>query len=133
MKRPNGVTLVSIYHFVVAGFSLLAVCVVAALPFIVMVAAQGDPDIWPATAIVGTIAIVGGVVSFLWALFHVVVGWGLWRMQSWARWAAVVLAALGLLNVPVGTVIGALILWYLFQPEARQAFGEVVPPPNAAR
>jgi uncharacterized Tic20 family protein len=43
-------------------------------------------------------------------------------MKGWARWLAIVLAALGLLAFPVGTVIGALIIWYLLKDEVRQAF-----------
>jgi len=131
MKRPDGVTMVSIYCFVAAGFSLLGVCAVAALPFIVMAAAQSDPDARPAVAILGAVAIVGGIATLFWAALNAAVGWGLWRMQPWARWAAIVLAALGLLSVPIGTVIGALILWYLFQPEARRAFGETLSTPSA--
>jgi hypothetical protein len=55
-------------------------------------------------------------------LLSVVVGFGLLKLQNWARWAAIVLAILGLPGFPVGTVIGILILIYLLGDEARIAF-----------
>jgi len=46
-------------------------------------------------------------------------------LRPWARIGAVILAILGMITcVPVGTVLGAVIVWYLFQPTAKAAFGE---------
>jgi hypothetical protein len=62
------------------------------------------------------------LVSGAFGIARLVVGFGLLRMQSWARWAAVVLAALGLGGFPTGTAIGVLILIYLLGDEGRAAF-----------
>jgi hypothetical protein len=49
-------------------------------------------------------------------------GWGLLRMKQWARWLAFVLAIFSLFAFPIGTVIGALIIWYLLKDDVREAF-----------
>jgi hypothetical protein len=64
----------------------------------------------------------GMIVSGAFGIARLVVGFGLLRMQSWARWAAVVLAILGLGGFPTGTAIGVLILIYLLGDEGRAAF-----------
>ena len=48
---------------------------------------------------------------------------GLLRLREWGRWLAIVLAILGLILIPVHTIVGALIIWYLLSDEAKHAFG----------
>jgi hypothetical protein len=52
----------------------------------------------------------------------VVAGWGLLGMKSWARWLAFILAIINLFAFPIGTVIGALIIWYLLKDDVQEAF-----------
>ncbi|MGC9553694.1 MAG: hypothetical protein ACP5EK_00080 [Thermoplasmatota archaeon] len=68
------------------------------------------------------VAAAGGLVFFL-GLFGFLVAWGLWNRMNWARRVAIVFALLGLLAFPVGTIISLLLLWYLFKPGAKKAFG----------
>ena len=128
MKRPDRITIISVYHFVVAGLLLLGACAMLAVPFIVSIAARGDPDAEVAIPIVAIVMAIAIFFVLALAVAHGVVGWGLWALKPWARIGSIVLAALGLVNVPVGTIIGLLILWYLFQPEARTAFEAGAPP-----
>ena len=123
-KRSDGTTLISLYHFVSGFISLLATCGILTIPFIVGVstAAANDPDGAAATAIVGVIMLVIGSVFLLIAVANIVIGWGLWRQREWARVGALALAVLRLLNVPLGTVIGGLIIWYLLQEEVKAEF-----------
>ncbi len=125
MKRPDGVTLIALFHFAATLFWLLIACMVTAVPFFVMSIAEAEvKEIVP---LVFLAAILGGGLMVLVGAANAVVGWGLWEMKPWARMAAIVLAAIaGITIIPVGTVIGGLIVWYLFQPEAREAFGETV-------
>jgi len=74
----------------------------------------------------------GMIVSGAFGIARLVVGFGLLRMQSWARWAAVVLAILGLGGFPTGTAIGVLILIYLLGDEGRAAFEEEQKPATEA-
>ena len=59
---------------------------------------------------------------------------GLFQLRPWGRILAIVLAALGLLWFPIGTVVGALIIWYMLGDEAKEVFGVGRPgaPPDAA-
>ncbi len=127
MKRPDGISLLSIYHFLVAGLSLLGCCVLAPMPFIVAALVSSWRSGHVAVPIVAAAVLLVLVLLFLYGAAHVAVGWGLWKLQPWARPGAIVLAIVDLFVVPpITTAIGALALWYLFQPEARAAFGESV-------
>lgn len=121
-RRPDGLTLVAIVHFVEAGLFMLLACFLAMIPFIVGTALRGEPD---ADVAIPIVSITMGILVFLffvYGLANAVVGWGLWQRQPWARIGAIALSVLRLFSVPVGTIIGGLILWYLFQPEGQAAF-----------
>jgi hypothetical protein len=49
-------------------------------------------------------------------------GIGLLSFQSWARYLIVVVAALGCLNIPIGTLKGVYSLWVLLQDETIKLF-----------
>lgn len=120
MKRPDGVTLIAIWHFCVAVFMLLGLCAVSVGLVAIWTSPGPQQD-----AIVGSLAIMFAmfVIIVVGAIFAAV-GWGLWQLADWARIGALVLAILQLPGFPVGTVIGALTLWYLLSdPDAKVAFG----------
>jgi hypothetical protein len=50
-------------------------------------------------------------------------GIGLLKRKSWGRFLAMVVGVLGLLNFPVGTLIGVYMLWVLMQDSAAEYFG----------
>lgn len=128
MKRPDGIALLSIYHFLVAGLSLLGCCVLALVPFLLAPVVSPWRPGHIAVPIVALVVLLGLVLLLLYGAAHAAVGWGLWKLQPWARLGAIVLAIIDLFAFPpISTAIGALALWYLFQPEARAAFGEIPP------
>jgi hypothetical protein len=49
-------------------------------------------------------------------------GIGLLSFQPWARYLIIVVAALGCLNIPIGTLKGVYSLWVLMQDETIQLF-----------
>lgn len=49
-------------------------------------------------------------------------GIGLLSFQSWARYLVIVVAALGCLNIPIGTLKGVYSLWVLLQEETIKLF-----------
>jgi len=116
MKRPNGVTVLSVYHFV-AG-AILALCVCAVLAILVAAFLDGSPD----AAIAGIILALAAVMLFIFLAANVAAGWALLKMQAWGRWLAIALAALSLPWFPIGTAIGGATIWYLLQPEVKDAF-----------
>ncbi|NLD63757.1 MAG: hypothetical protein GX646_07650, partial [Bacteroidales bacterium] len=54
-------------------------------------------------------------------------GIGLFYCKPWARILTLVMAALGLLNVPVGTLKGVYIIWVLVQSETISLFEKGCP------
>lgn len=121
MQRPDGVSLLSIWHFIVAALFALGLCAMT----IPIVAVWADASTSPGDAFIATMFLMIGFVAILvFAVAFVVVGWGLWRLRSWARMAAIVLAILSLFAFPIGTVTGGLTLWYLLaDPDGKAAFG----------
>jgi hypothetical protein len=49
-------------------------------------------------------------------------GIGLLSLQPWARYLIIVVAALGCLNIPIGTLKGVYSLWVLLQDETLKLF-----------
>jgi hypothetical protein len=115
-KRPDLVTLIAVYHFVVAALSLLIAGIMLIGLLILLTTTSGE-DAVIGGFFVSLILLVVGVL----AVVHVVTGWGLLKMKEWARWAAIAMGLLGLPNFPLGTVVGALAIWYLLG-EGKQAF-----------
>jgi uncharacterized membrane protein (DUF2068 family) len=51
-------------------------------------------------------------------------GIGLLTFKSWARYLVIVVAALGCLNIPIGTLKGVYSLWVLLQDDTIALFGK---------
>ncbi|MGQ9489196.1 MAG: hypothetical protein ACUVS6_00415 [Anaerolineae bacterium] len=63
----------------------------------------------------------GGLLLLI-TLANWVIGWGLWQGRDWARIGAIGLAVFRLFNIPLGTIIGGLIIWYLLREETKAEF-----------
>jgi hypothetical protein len=61
------------------------------------------------------------LVGFMSTLGHVG-GIGLLSFQPWARYLVIVVAALGCLNIPIGTLKGVYSLWVLLQDDTLKLF-----------
>jgi hypothetical protein len=124
--RSDGLTLISLYHFLSGFVGLLAMCAIIAFSAIIGLAAgtSGDPDSQFGTAIMGVIGLFVGGMFLLIAIANVVIGWGLWQRRAWARLGALVLALLRLINFPLCTLIGGWIIWYLLQENTKAEFAE---------
>jgi hypothetical protein len=61
------------------------------------------------------------LITFM-ATLGLVGGIGLLSLQSWARYVILVVAVLGLLNIPIGTLKGVYSLWVLTQDETIKLF-----------
>ncbi|UCD99530.1 MAG: hypothetical protein JSV42_02025 [Chloroflexota bacterium] len=119
MKRPDGVTVIAVWYFVQAFLLLILACTLLAIPASGVIADINDPigEFWVIFSLT-----CGEIFIVLTGIALVFAGWGLLRMKQWARWLAFVLGIFSLFAFPVGTVIGALIIWYLFKDEVREAF-----------
>lgn len=81
-----------------------------------------NPEAFLALPIMGAI---GGFVFLLVLIFsapQIIGGVGLLKGQPWARILVIVLSAIGLINVPIGTITGAYGLWVLLNEETRLMF-----------
>ena len=62
----------------------------------------------------------------LFALPSLVTGYGLLQYKSWARVAGIVLSAISLINIPIGTIVGAYGLWVLLNKDTERLFAPPV-------
>jgi hypothetical protein len=124
--RPDGVVLVAVWFIINAVMALLGIAALAifALPAVVRDTSGSDQYFAVAGLSFGLLLIV------VFGALDIAAAVGLLRLDEWARWLAIALAAMGLLLFPIGTVVGAFIIWYLLNDEAKQAFGVSLPQPQ---
>ena len=81
--------------------------------------AVADPDARLVLPLVGTGL---GWLLILLGLPGLIAGYGLLTAKPWARVLALVIGILNLVNVPIGTIIGAYACWVLLQQPTREYF-----------
>lgn len=89
---------------------------------VIGVAAHNEPGAGVAIPIVG---FVGGFIFLLvlaTTIPSLVVGIGLLRLAPWSRIGGIILSALHLLNIPIGTALGIYGLWVLLSRETEAIF-----------
>ncbi len=116
------VTFVGALHLGLGVLNVVAAAIVAAVLIgsgwlVAVTEGEGAP-----LGILSAVALgVGGLLLVL-ALPGIVGGWGLLKFKPWARYLVLVLAALNLFNIPLGTAAGIYTFWALLQPETEQLF-----------
>lgn len=117
--RPEGVTITAIYHFLV-GVPLLLLSMFFLMLMMIMPVLIRDS----AAGLTVTILVLGFVFTLFLVLGAValITGVGLLKMKNWARWLAIIQSVFNLLNFPIGTVIGGIIIVYLLSEPVREAF-----------
>lgn len=91
-------------------------------------ASSDDPDALFAIPILGA---VGGIILIALLLFsapQIIGGIGLLKGQPWARILMIVLSALSLMSIPIGTALGIYGLWVLLNEETVRMFNAPGPP-----
>jgi hypothetical protein len=118
-KMKKHVTVVGAIHI---GFGVLfliaAVVVFFALTFAKGVVGNSDVPV----AVLGFLAICLPVLTVVWATLLLVGGIGLLSFKSWARILIIVVAGLGLISIPIGTLKGVYSLWVLLQDDTIKLF-----------
>ena len=79
----------------------------------------------PIMGMAGTIAVAFLLVTCLPGL---ITGLGLLSFKPWARILAIVLSAINLINIPIGTILGAYGLWVLLSKDTERLFSPSVAP-----
>jgi hypothetical protein len=129
---PTGVIVVAIVFFLAAAY----------LGFIslVMLASPGAVSMTLGAPLLGGLELAGPYMFLLMAAVGVLIGWGLWRLNNWARRAAIVVGFIGVVMlVPgvsaaavdfrasllwggLGIVVRVMIVWYLYQAPVAERF-----------
>jgi len=139
MKRPKGVTVMAIL-FAVAGLYLWTTAVVKLL-------APEAISLMSGSSLMYGLEVAGPYMALLIGSVYAIVGWGLFRLQNWSRWMAMLIFAFSLvpliasisqaeLGVPIfwyGSQIAlrAAAAWYLAQaPSVLDAFTKTQPQIN---
>lgn len=128
MQRPTGITILAVLA-IIGG--LLGLCGGLTLFGV------GGLGVLGGSAEAGGLGFLFGGMSLLSAVLYLAFGIGAWLLKPWAWILGIIGAAWSILSSVVsliagggsliGTIIAiiipAIILWYLFRPEIKQAFG----------
>jgi hypothetical protein len=113
MERPFAVTVLAILNFL-GGLVLLGF---AAL-FAIGATAAAEPDAAAAPIVLAVCAVIAGGLG----IFQFVTGVGLWTLKNYGRICQLILSGIGLLGIPIGTIVSAVILYYLTRPGVQLLF-----------
>jgi len=118
LKRNDTlIILIAIWEFLSALTMLIGIGAIAVFAFPVAITLWEVPR---AGALFGLS--VGTILLIAYCGLSVAAGIGLIMGKEWGRISAIIHAALSLLRIPLGTIIGILALIYLTKPEVRETF-----------
>jgi hypothetical protein len=126
MQRPTGVTIIAVLAAIGGVFGLLA--------GIALLAA--GPAVSSATGLGGLVTIAAWIV-LAYSVLSLALAYGFWMLKSWAWPLGVGVEVLGiiqavlqylndtrqLISLIVSLALAGFILWYLYQPHVKAAFG----------
>jgi hypothetical protein len=119
LKRPDNITAIAVYHFVVSGMMLMCTMLMFLIAYIPI-------QLFVVHPIIRQVALLGAgmlfLIPLLLAVLMLAIGFGLLKMRSWARWLAIVMAVFALTLVPIGTIIGIFIIFYLLKEDTGKLF-----------
>jgi len=121
MKRPDLLLLVTIWQFLNAFLCLIGIAAIAIFAFPGALGHYGAVNVGSDIG-----ALFGLSVAILFLLccigLSIAGGIGLLLGKAWGRIISIINAVLSLLSIPIGTVIGVLVLIYLTRSEIRDYF-----------
>jgi general secretion pathway protein G len=111
MARPGLVTAIAILDFF--GALMMLIFSVASFSFSGSSSTQGADR---------PVMMVFGAITLLFAAANIAAGAGLWKLRDWGRTLQIILSCLGLVAVPLGTIISILLLVYFTRPHVKILF-----------
>lgn len=96
--------------------------------FIPLLRGWGRPVVWPFGRIWALDSFLStglfslGIFLVLFGVLHLVLAWGLFERQPWARVLGIVIGFLALLRFPLGTALGIYTLWVLLPEECNREY-----------
>jgi len=118
-KMKKHVTVVGAIHI---GFGILGLIGALAIFFALHFAKGFVSNEEIPTIVLSFLAISLPLLVGFMSTLGLVGGIGLMSYQSWARYLVIVVAALGCLNIPIGTLKGVYSLWVLLQDDTVKLF-----------
>ncbi len=123
-------------HVKVLGVVYLAVgaCMLLAAMFLFLtmsgvagiVGATAEPhDAAIAIPILGFVGTALAAFLILFSVPSLAAGYGLLKLKPWARVVGIILSAISLIKIPIGTIIGAYGLWVLLNTETERLFSNL--------
>jgi hypothetical protein len=126
------IQILGILNIVWGSFGLIAALIILAIfggvMGLIQTASHGDPDAYFAIPLVGIIGSVIVIILLVASIPSVLAGVGLLQMAPWARILTIIVSALHLLNIPVGTALGIYGLWVMMSDETIRLFTPNAPP-----
>ena len=117
---PQGVKICAYMFYAVAALAVLGLCVSVVVNGLALASSSGDSSAM--TGILIGMA-TGACPAIIFAALYGFVGYSLMQMQKWARIAAIILAVLALCGFPIGTILGGIVLYFMFaNDEVKAAF-----------
>ena len=122
IRMKKHVTIVGAIHIGIAILGLIGALVVYLLMDFArgMIPQEEIPDavMKLISVILTSIPVLIAVISIL----RLVGGIGLLSQQMWARYVIIIVAIIGMMSVPIGTLLGVYSLWVLMQSETMKLF-----------
>jgi hypothetical protein len=104
------------------GFAILGLILAVVIFFVMSFARSQVGDDNTGRLVLGFLSVSLPILFGFLATLGLVGGIGLLAYKSWARYLVMVVAALGCLNIPIGTLKGVYTLWVLLQDETVKLF-----------
>jgi hypothetical protein len=104
------------------GFSTIGILAAVVVFFVFIFAGSFVADVDIASAVLKILGIFLPVLIMIISLLGLVAGIGLLSYRRWARLLILVIAAVGCVNFPLGTLKGVYSIWVLMQDESVRLF-----------
>ena len=96
-------------------------------PMRVWMGPGGGPFLgWSLDSVLSRTLFSAGIVLALFGVLHLVLAWGLFEREPWARFLGLALGFLALLRFPLGTALGAYTLWVLLPESSGSEYERLV-------
>lgn len=113
---------VTVVAAIQVGFALLGLIGALAVFFALNFARSQVDDVEVAGPVLELLAISLPLMIGFVSTLGLIGGIGLFGYKPWARYIVIVVSALGLLNIPIGTLKGVYFLWVLLQNDTVRLF-----------
>ena len=118
-------TLIAIYHFLVAIFPIIGACAILFIPISGALAGADRTGYYWSMFGLG----LGFLCTVALGVIPLVTGFGLLAMKDWSRWLAIALAFIlaivtlpTIIFFPIFLLIGVAVVWYMLQQGVQEAF-----------